>query len=108
MRTPLQRLSPGPTVPELMEAEFREWRDRAARTLVVGAWLRPVLRGRMRACFAGASLVLGAARVLLRLGLVTPEFAAGAFRVATVLGGSGVRFWRRARALSSPGRSLET
>ena len=72
-----QRLSSGPTIPDLLQAEAQAWRQATMRL--------PTRRGQMRACFLAASLVLGAARLLLRLRLIEPRCAGAAFGVATTL-----------------------
>jgi hypothetical protein len=92
----LRRISTVPTIPELMHAEFEAWSTPVARALLAAAWRRPVGVSRMRACFAGATFVLMAARVLLRLGLVTPVCAARAFQLATRLTRIGLDIWRSA------------
>lgn len=85
----LQRLSPGPTVPEQMQAEFEAWRRTRARFLAQGT--------RMQAYFGTANVVLVLARVLLRLQLIEPEIAGQAFRVASRLTQSGLRAWQHGR-----------
>jgi hypothetical protein len=90
--TAFQRLSPGPTIPELMRAEFRTW-SRVRANIVVRLLY-----------FTAASLVLNAARVLLRLGLIEPECAGKAFRVASTLTDAGLETWRRA-GMSNPQRN---
>ena len=78
----LRRLSPGPTVPDLMQAELRAWRQDRMHVLS--------RRSRARTCLMAAGLVLGSARILLRLGLIEPECAGQAFRIAARLTRSGL------------------
>jgi hypothetical protein len=92
----LRRISTVPTIPELMRAEFEAWSTPVARALLAAAWHRRVGLSGMRACLVGAALVLMAARMLLRLGLVTPACAAGAFQLATRLTRTGLDIWRSA------------
>ena len=73
----LQRLSPGPTVPELMRAEGKAWRREAVPRLSRAA--------RIQACFGTASLVLAGAWLLLRLRLIEPAAAGQAFGAASRL-----------------------
>ncbi|HUA55642.1 MAG TPA: hypothetical protein VMB81_25885 [Candidatus Sulfotelmatobacter sp.] len=81
--TAFQRLSPGPTIPDLMQAEFQ-------------AWLRGRTNSVSRGCyFSAASLVLRTASILLRMGLIEPDLAGVAFRIASGLTEAGVRTWRR-------------
>jgi hypothetical protein len=87
--TPFQRLSPGPTIPELMRAESRAWLRVNANVLAQCS--------QMRACFFAASFVLGVARVLLRLGLIEPRWAGTAFRIASKLNNAGVQAWHKSR-----------
>jgi hypothetical protein len=84
-----QRLSPGPTIPELMRAETRAWLRVTTNVLAQC--------GRMRAYFFAASFVLWAARVLLRLGLIEPRWAGMTFQVAANLTNTGMEAWHESR-----------
>ena len=94
-----ERLSSGPTIPELMQAELQDWlaRPHLAGSLV--AWHRLAERSRLQTCLLGAELVLGSARLLLALRLIEPDSAAGAIAIATRLARTGMRRWRRAGTL---------
>ena len=97
MRFPLQRLSPGPTIPEQMQAEFRAWLHGHAPWPPFGGWQDRLLALPMGACFLASGGVLSAARVLLRLDLITTEYAGRAFRVSVALTAASMHVWRRAR-----------
>jgi hypothetical protein len=75
-----------------MRAEFRTWSR--VRANIVARLLY----------FTSASLVLNAARVLLRLGLIEPEWAGKAFWVASILTDAGLETWRGA-GVSKPQRN---
>jgi|GEM_PF-3219225 len=98
----LQRISRGPTVPEMMQAEFDGWAIPVRQTLIAAIWHGPAEQGRMLARFWVASAILAAARALLLLGLIEPDCAAGAFPIAVRLCRGSVSAWQRTRRPRSP------
>jgi hypothetical protein len=81
----LQRISEVPTIPELMQAEFNAWAGPIRQAALTAAWYRPRLSLQILARLAAAYALLGAARLLLRLGVIQPSLAAGAFPLAARL-----------------------
>ena len=81
----LQRLSPGPTVPDLMRAEWTAWTEMHRRNTCAGIWHRSLRAAQCAASLHGAALLVVAARVLLRLDLITPDCAVGVLPLATRL-----------------------
>jgi len=90
-----QRLSPGPTVPELMRAEGEAWRREAVPRLSRAA--------RVHAFCGAAGLVLAGAGILLRLRLIEPAAAGQAFGTASRLTRRGLRAWQHGRRRSELG-----
>jgi hypothetical protein len=85
---PFFRLSRGPTIPELIDAELQEWVVGLPQDL---AYLS--LHCRMRACLSTAGFVLCVARVLIKLRLIEPAVAAKAFRLASRFSNVGLTYW---------------
>jgi hypothetical protein len=121
-----QRLSTGPTLPDLIRADADVRAAAACRALPVAVWCRPstllVLRGRnysalisppgpllpvllrragrtmaIHVCFLAAGGILTAARLLLRAGFLAPDDTALALRWSSGLARTGMRLWRRGR-----------
>lgn len=83
MSPTLRRLSPGPTIPDLLQAELTAWCAPKWRTLLSAAWPPPIPATTI--CLTAAMLALTTTRTLLRLRLITPECAATAFKLAIML-----------------------
>ncbi len=96
----LQRLSTGPTIPDLRRAEtdvvIALWNERyVAPTLDESRAFSRLAA--MKIDFGSASAVLGAAILLMRAGLIAPRSAVGAFGLTSHLSRKGLMLWRRHR-----------
>lgn len=91
----LRRLSPGPTVPELMRAERAAWANARCRTERGQMWREPVRAARCGAYLSCAALLVLAARILLRADLITPDCAVSVLPLVTRLTGAAVLMSRQ-------------
>jgi len=106
------RLSTVPTIPELLRQDRERWVAQARRalpppwhlpTLRAGGPVRAALlsawtwRTRMATCFAGADLLLAAARLLNGCGLLSPEGIGAFFAGAERLTRAGMGAWHASR-----------
>lgn len=88
--TAFQRLSTVPTIPELLRQDTELWIAQACHVL-------PPWRVRMAACFAGADVLLAAARLLNGCGLLSPGGIGACFAGAERLTRAGVGIWHASR-----------
>ncbi len=86
MMVVLRRLSACPTIPEMMAVETDARMHRVTMSL----------------CLAAAASMLRVVGLLLRLRLVEPWFAAGAWRQVQALAAHGMVSWRRYRRTLEP------
>lgn len=86
-----QRMSGTSTITQMMRTERDAWIASKAPLLLETTWHRPMRESQVAAAFLSAGAVLAGARILLRLRLIKPHFAAGAFPLAAGLCAKAVR-----------------
>lgn len=88
--TAFQRLSTVPTIPELLRQDRERWIAQACLALPSG-------HIRMPACFAGADVLLAAARILNGCRLLSPRWIGACFAGAERLTRAGMGAWHASR-----------